>query len=319
MNYNVILPALVAFAISAIACPILIPFLKRLKFGQYIREEGPQAHLKKAGTPTMGGIAFLVGIIGGSIWFVGEYPKIIPILFVTVGFGVIGFLDDYIKIVMKHNEGLKPWQKLILQCIVTGIFCYYLISHDNPGTQMLIPFTNYTLDLPVWVFVPACFIIILGTDNGVNLTDGLDGLCASVTMLVAVFFTVVSIGEQGGVSPVTAAVAGSLAGFLLFNVHPAKVFMGDTGSLALGGFVASTAFMLNMPIFIVLVGFIYFVETVSVMLQVAYFKRTGGKRLFRMAPIHHHFELGGWSETRIVSVFSTITAILCLIAYMGVA
>lgn len=318
MNYNVILPALIAFAISAIACPILIPFLKRLKFGQYIREDGPQGHLKKAGTPTMGGIAFLIGIIGGSIWFVKDYPKIIPILFVTVGFGIIGFLDDYIKIVMKHNEGLKPLQKLILQCIVTGIFCYYLISHTDPGIGMMIPFTNYTLQLPVWLFIPACFIIILGTDNGVNLTDGLDGLCASVTMLVAVFFTVVTIGEQTGISPVTAAVAGSLAGFLLFNVHPAKVFMGDTGSLALGGFVASTAFMLNMPIFIVLVGFIYFVETVSVMLQVVYFKRTGGKRLFRMAPIHHHFELGGWSETRIVSVFSTVTAILCLIAYMGV-
>ena len=316
MTNNIIIPALISFFISAVACPVLIPILHKMKFGQYIREEGPKGHQKKAGTPTMGGIAFIIGIIITGLFFVKDYPKIIPILFVTVGFGIVGFLDDYIKVVMKHNEGLKPWQKLALQCIVTGIFCYYLMTHQDPGTAILIPFTDISVNIGI-LFVPFCFLVVLGTDNGVNLTDGLDGLCSSVTVLVAIFFTVVSAGEGAGIEPVSAAVAGSLLGFLLFNVYPAKVFMGDTGSLAIGGFVASTAFMMNMPIYIVIVGFIYFVETVSVILQVVYFKKTGGKRLFRMAPIHHHFELGGWSETRVVTVFSTVTAIMCLIAYMA--
>ncbi|KIR02107.1 Phospho-N-acetylmuramoyl-pentapeptide-transferas e [Lachnospiraceae bacterium TWA4] len=313
---SIIIPALISFVISAIACPLLIPMLHKLKFGQYIREDGPKGHQKKAGTPTMGGIAFIIAIIIASLFYIKDYPKIIPILFVTVGFGVVGFLDDYIKVVMKHNEGLKPLQKLILQFIITAIFCYYLMMNENPGTSILIPFTTISLNLGI-LFIPFCFLVILGTDNGVNLTDGLDGLCSSVTLLVAIFFTMVSFGKGSGIEPITAAVAGSLLGFLLFNVHPAKVFMGDTGSLALGGFVSAAAFMTNMPIFIVLVGFIYFVETVSVMLQVVYFKKTGGKRLFRMAPIHHHFELGGWSETRVVTVFSTVTAIMCLIAYAG--
>ena len=186
---------------------------------------------------------------------------------------------------------------------------------------MLIPFTGgfengYYLNLG-WLFVPAVFFIVLGTDNGVNFTDGLDGLCTSVTILVATFFTVVAIGEDSGISPITGAVVGSLLGFLLFNVYPAKVFMGDTGSLALGGFVASSAFMMQMPIFLALVGLIYLVEVLSVIIQVTYFKKTGGKRIFKMAPIHHHFELCGWSETRVVAVFSIITAILCLVAYLG--
>jgi len=182
---------------------------------------------------------------------------------------------------------------------------------------MLIPFTGQYLVMPVWLFVPALFFIVLGTDNGVNFTDGLDGLCTSVTILVATFFTIVAIGENSGISPITGAVVGSLLGFLLFNVYPARVFMGDTGSLALGGFVASSAFMMQMPLFIAVVGLIYLVEVLSVIIQVTYFKKTGGKRIFKMAPIHHHFELCGWSETRVVAVFSIITAILCLVAYLG--
>ena len=186
---------------------------------------------------------------------------------------------------------------------------------------MLIPFTGgfengYFLDLG-WLFVPALFFIVLGTDNGVNFTDGLDGLCTSVTILVATFFTVVALGEESGISPITGAVVGSLLGFLLFNVYPARVVMGDTGSLALGGFVASSAYMMQMPVFIAIVGLIYLVEVLSVIIQVTYFKKTGGKRIFKMAPIHHHFELCGWSETRVVAVFSIITAILCLVAYLG--
>ena len=230
---------------------------------------------------------------------------------------MVGFLDDYIKIVMKRSEGLNPIQKLIGQFVITGIFAYYIVTSPDIGTGMLIPFTGKYLQLPVWLFVPALFFIILGTDNGVNFTDGLDGLCTSVTILVATFFTIVAIGENSGISPITGAVVGSLLGFLLFNVYPARVFMGDTGSLALGGFVASSAFMMQMPIFIAIVGLIYLVEVLSVIIQVTYFKKTGGKRFFKMAPIHHHFELCGWSETRVVGVFSIITAILCLIAYLG--
>ena len=317
MVNETILAVIIAFVISAILCPIVIPFLHKLKFGQQVRDDGPQAHLKKQGTPTMGGLVILSSIIITSLLYLKDYPKIIPVLFVTAGFGVIGFLDDYIKIVMKRSEGLNPGQKLAGQIIITGIFAYYIITSDEIGTQLLIPFTGQYLVMPVWLFVPALFFIVLGTDNGVNFTDGLDGLCTSVTILVATFFTIVAIGENSGISPITGAVVGSLLGFLLFNVYPARVFMGDTGSLALGGFVASSAFMMQMPLFIAVVGLIYLVEVLSVIIQVTYFKKTGGKRIFKMAPIHHHFELCGWSETRVVAVFSIITAILCLVAYLG--
>ena len=321
MVNETILAVIIAFAISATLCPVVIPFLHKLKFGQQVREDGPQAHLKKKGTPTMGGIVFVLSVIITSLFYMKDYPKIIPILFMTVGFGLVGFLDDYIKIVKKNSDGLSPKQKLLFQFVITGIFAYYLMTSKEVGTGMLIPFTGgvengFYLELG-WLFIPALFFIVLGTDNGVNFTDGLDGLCTSVTILVATFFTVVAIGENAGISPITGAVVGSLLGFLLFNVYPAKVFMGDTGSLALGGFVASSAFMMQMPLFIAIVGMIYLVEVLSVIIQVTYFKKTGGKRIFKMAPIHHHFELCGWSETRVVAVFSIVTAILCLIAYLG--
>ena len=321
MINETILAIIISFAISAALCPVVIPFLHKLKFGQQVRDDGPQAHLKKQGTPTMGGLVILASIIITSVLYIRDYPKIIPVLFVTAGFGIIGFLDDYIKIVMKRSEGLKPLQKLLGQFIITGIFVYYLLSSKEVGTSMLIPFTGgfddgIMLSLG-WLFVPFVFFVMLGTDNGVNFTDGLDGLCTSVTILVATFMTIVSIGENTGISPITGAVTGSLLGFLLFNVYPARVFMGDTGSLALGGFVAASAFMMQMPVFLPIVGFIYMIEVLSVIIQVTYFKHTGGKRIFKMAPIHHHFELCGWSETRVVAVFSIITAILCLIAYLG--
>ena len=269
----------------------------------------------------MGGLVILASIVITSLFYMKDYPKIIPVLFVTVGFGIIGFLDDYIKIVMKRSEGLNPVQKLIGQFIITGIFVYYLVCSDEVGTSMLVPFTGgfehgIYLDLG-FLFIPFVFVVVLGTDNGVNFTDGLDGLCTSVTILVATFLTIISIGENSGISPITGAVVGSLLGFLLFNVYPAKVFMGDTGSLALGGFVASSAFMMQIPLFIPIIGLIYLVEVLSVIMQVSYFKATHGKRIFRMAPIHHHFELGGWSETRVVAVFSIVTALLCLVAYLG--
>ena len=321
MVNETILAIIIAFAISAALCPVVIPFLHRLKFGQQVRDDGPQSHLKKQGTPTMGGLIILTATVITSLFYIKSYPRIIPILFVTVGFGIIGFLDDYIKIVMKRSEGLNPIQKLIGQFIITGIFAWYLLHSGEVGIDMLIPFTGgfengKFLSLGI-LFVPALFFITLGTDNGVNFTDGLDGLCTSVTILVATFLTIVAIGENMGISPITGAVVGSLLGFLLFNVYPAKVFMGDTGSLALGGFVASAAYMMRLPLFIPIIGLIYLVEVLSVIVQVTYFKKTGGKRIFKMAPIHHHFELCGWSETRVVAVFSIVTALLCMIAYLG--
>ena len=317
MYQDVIVAVLISFGISAVLCPIVIPLLHRLKFGQQVRQEGPKEHLKKQGTPTMGGIMFLGAIIVTSLFYIGRYPDLVPVLFVTVGFGIVGFLDDFIKIVMKRSEGLNPIQKLVLQLIIAAIFTFYCMKSPAIGTELIIPFTDgKTIDLG-WFFIPFCLFVMLGTDNGVNFTDGLDGLCSSVTVMVATFFTVVALGNNSGISPICAAVVGSLMGFLLFNVHPAKVFMGDTGSLALGGFVSASALMLRMPIFLLIIGLIYVVEVLSVMIQVTYFKSTGGKRFFKMAPIHHHFELCGWSETQVVAVFSIITALLCLVAYIG--
>ncbi len=265
----------------------------------------------------MGGLIILAGIVITSLLYVKDYPGIIPILFVTAGFGIIGFLDDYIKIILHRSEGLTPGQKMFGQFLVTGVFVYYYYRFTGGDMEMLIPFwPEHYLHLG-WLAVPVAFLAIIGTVNGANFTDGLDGLASSVTVLIATFFTVVAVGTKSGLHPITCAVVGSLMGFLLFNVYPASVFMGDTGSLALGGFVASTAYMLKMPMFILLVALIYWVEILSVMIQVTYFKLSGGKRIFRMAPIHHHFELGGWSETRVVAVFSIVTAILCLVGILA--
>ncbi len=317
MDYRMIVPVLISFALSVIMGPVIIPILRKLKMKQTEREDGVKSHLKKAGTPTMGGVIILTSIVVTSVLYIKDYPKIIPILFVTLGFGLIGFLDDYLKVVMKRSDGLYPKQKMGLQILVTAVFAFYIVKYTEVELTWLIPFVpGKELDLRI-LTIPLMFIVIIGTVNGVNFTDGLDGLASSVTVLVATFFTVVAIGTKSGIEPITCAVVGALLGFLLFNVYPASVFMGDTGSLALGGFVASTAYMLQMPLFIVIVGLIYLVEVLSVMIQVTYFKKTGGKRIFKMAPIHHHFELCGWSETKVVAVFSIITAILCLIALMA--
>ena len=317
MDYKLIVPVLISFALSLLMGPVVIPFLRKLKMGQTERVEGVQSHLKKAGTPTMGGVIILGSVLLTSVFYIKEYPKIIPVLFVTLGFGLIGFLDDYLKVVMKRSGGLFPKQKMALQIVVTAVFAYYLVKVTNVPMTLLIPFSSGKyLDIG-WLSIPLLFVVVIGTVNGVNFTDGLDGLASSVTVLVATFFTVVAVGTRSGIEPVTCAVVGALLGFLLFNVYPASVFMGDTGSLALGGFVASTAYMLQMPLFIVIVGLIYLIEVLSVMIQVTYFKKTGGKRIFKMAPIHHHFELCGWSETRVVAVFAVATAILCLIGLMA--
>ena len=317
MDFTFVVPVLISFVLSVIMGPIVIPMLRKMKMKQTERVEGVESHLQKAGTPTMGGVMILASIVVTSLFYVKDYPKIIPILFVTLGFGLIGFLDDYLKVVMKRSDGLFPKQKFALQIVITAVFAYYLIHVTHTPLTLLIPFSGGRYWNIGWLAIPLLFIAVIGTVNGVNFTDGLDGLASSVTVLVATFFTVVAVGTKSGIEPVTCAVVGALMGFLLFNVYPASVFMGDTGSLALGGFVASTAYMLQMPIFIIIVGMIYLIEVASVMIQVTYFKKTGGKRIFKMAPIHHHLELCGWSETRIVAVFSIITAILCLIALLA--
>ena len=316
MSYQVVIPVIIAFVISAALAPVVIPFLRKLKVGQTERKE-LESHQKKMGTPTMGGIIILAAVVVTSLIYIKDYPKIVPILFLTVGFGIIGFLDDYLKVVLRRSDGLLAWQKMILQIVVTAVFAVYMIKVSGVSLEMLIPFSGGKyLDLG-WVAVPLLFFAVIGTVNGVNFTDGLDGLASSVTVMVATFFSVVAVGTQSGFEPITCAVVGALLGFLLFNVYPASIFMGDTGSLALGGFVAGTAYMLQMPLFILIVGFIYLIEVLSVIIQVTYFKKTGGKRIFRMAPIHHHFELGGWSETKVVAVFSITTAILCMIALLA--
>lgn len=317
MEKTVYFSVIISFFVSVVLSPFVIPYLRKLKVGQTVRDDGPQSHLKKNGTPTMGGVIILAGIIAASFFYIRNYPNIIPILFMTVSFGLIGFIDDYIKVVLKRSMGLRAWQKLVLQFLVTAVFAYYMTNIAGVSLTMRIPFTNgYYWDAGA-LALPLLFFAVLGTVNGANFTDGLDGLASSVTVLIATFFSVIAIMTQSGIEPVTLAVVGALLGFLLFNVHPASVFMGDTGSLALGGFVAATAYMLQMPIFIVIVAFIYLAEVMSVIIQVGYFKLSGGKRVFRMAPIHHHYELGGWSETRVVAVFSIVTAILCLVGFMA--
>ena len=306
---------MISFILGIIFCPLLIPVLRRLKFGQTERDDVPESHLKKQGTPTMGGIAILAAFAIGGIFFIKENPDGLVVLLVTLGFGIIGFIDDYIKVVKKRSLGLTPIQKIVGQFVITGLFTFYIIK-SGIGTNILIPFTKgMTIDLGI-IYIPFLFVAVIGTVNGVNLTDGLDGLASGVTLIVAVFFMMVAWAAGSGILPIAGAAAGSLLAFLIFNAYPAKVFMGDTGSLALGGFVAATAFILKMPIFIIIVGFIYLIESLSVIIQVGYFKKTG-KRIFKMAPIHHHFELCGWSETKVVTVFYIVTAMLCLIGLLA--
>ena len=225
MDYGVAVPVIVSFAISAAAGPVVIPVLRKMKVGQTVRDDGPQTHLKKNGTPTMGGLIFLLSVVVTSLFYVKDYPKIIPILFVTVGFGIVGFLDDYIKVVLRRSEGLTPGQKMAGQILVTAVFAWYMVSYSDVGLEMLIPFSGGVYLNPGFLSVPLLFAAVIGTVNGTNFTDGLDGLASSVTIMVAVFFTVVAIGTGSGISPVTCAVTGGLLGFLLFNVYPASVFM----------------------------------------------------------------------------------------------
>ena len=317
LDKSVYISLFLSFILTTAIAPIFIPFLLKLKVGQTVRDDGPESHLKKNGTPTMGGIIILIGFIGGSVIFCSRYSNTIPIMLMTIGFGLIGFIDDYIKVVLKRSMGLRAWQKLLLQIIVTVIFAVYLTKVSGVNLLLRVPFTNgYMLDLS-WFSYVILFIAVLGTVNGANLTDGVDGLASSVTIVIAIYFAIIAVLENMGLEPTSLALIGSLLGFLVFNCYPAKVFMGDTGSLALGGYVIATAYMLNMPLYVIIVAVIYLVENISVMLQVSYFKITKGKRLFKMAPIHHHFEKSGWSETKVVTVFTIVSIFAAVIGYLG--
>lgn len=327
LDKSFIFSTIVAFGISALLGPLMIPVLTRLKIGQTVRTEGPESHLKKNGTPTMGGILILGGFfVSLALYFILTFvtgngarghEEIVPVMILTIGFGLVGFIDDYIKVVRKQSEGLKAWQKMGLQIIVTTAFLMYMLTISKSSLEILIPFTGgRTVDIG-WIAIPLLYFVVLGTDTGANFTDGLDGLATSVTMVITLFFAMAGATLGVEVGYIAGAMFGGLMGFLLFNAYPAKVFMGDTGALALGGFVAGMAYVLKMPIILVIVAFIYVAEVLSVILQVGYFKITKGKRLFKMAPIHHHFEKCGMKETKVVALFTIVTICCCLIAYLA--
>ncbi len=308
--------AVIGFLVSALAGPILIPLLRKLKFGQQILEEGPNWHKSKAGTPTMGGIIFILAVVVVSAIFVRDLKGLFVAAF-AIACGLIGFVDDYIKVVKKRNLGLSAMWKIILMLAVSSTFVIAGLELGIIQTTLWIPFTHIYLDLSYYISILLVFMMI-GFINAVNLTDGVDGLAGSVTFVVSLFFTLVSmVFLSEGMTMFSAGLCGALCGFLIFNLHPAKVFMGDTGSLFLGGAVASLAILNDMPLILIIVGIIYLVEALSVMMQVTYFKLTKGKRIFKMTPIHHHFEMSGFSENKIVLWFSAITLLGCVIAFLS--
>ena len=310
--------AMIGFLIVIILGPIFIPMLARFKFGQTVRDEGPKSHLAKNGTPTMGGIMMIVAILITGLTRAKISQGLVVGLICIVGFGFVGFLDDFIKIKMKRSLGLKAYQKIILQFALALYIAYYQYSASPSATQLVIPFTNHIINLGIW-YIPFMMIFIIGTVNAVNLTDGLDGLASGVTLIVSCFFVLFAVSiSNSDVAILAAATAGACLGFLGFNSYPAKVFMGDTGSMALGGAVVAFATLTNSPLLIIIVGFIYLAEALSVMIQVTYFKLTNGKRIFKMAPLHHHFEQCGWPETRVVFVFWIATVVLCWIGVLAV-
>lgn len=298
---EIFIPMVVSFLITVLVSPLLIPVLRRLKFGQSIREEGPRAHYKKAGTPTMGGIIILLSLTLTSLAFVQRNTEWWILLFATLGYGAIGFLDDFIKIALKRSLGLTAKQKLAAQLIVAGGL-YWILVRNGFSTDLSVPGTDWSIDLG-WLYFPFLALIMLATSNAVNLTDGLDGLLAGTAAIAFGAFAVIGLMfSQYTVALFSVAVVGALLGFLVFNAHPARVFMGDTGSLALGGGLAATAVLTKSELLLIVIGGVFVIETLSVMLQVMSFKLRG-KRIFRMSPIHHHFELAGWSEWRVVATF----------------
>lgn len=312
---------LISFAITVVLGIIILPVLKKLKVGQIERSDGPQSHLKKQGTPTMGGIIIMLGIIivtiGTYIYYrtkdIGLAQKLLPILGLTIGFGLIGFIDDFKKLVLKNTEGLKPSLKMLGLLLISVIFVLYLVKGLNIGTETYIPIIKQYIEIPLFVYIPFAILVILATTNAVNLTDGIDGLSSSVCTIIITCLTVIAtIFEVDEITLFGASVIGAILAFLIFNIYPAKVFMGDTGSLFLGGVISGIALYLKMPLILLVIAFIPVLETISVILQVVSFKCTG-KRIFKMAPIHHHFELCGWKENQVVMIFSVITLMVSII------
>lgn len=321
---------IISFFISVVIALIVIPILKKLKVGQIERRDGPQSHLKKQGTPTMGGIIMILTLllVGGYIFFkcittkdiaiVEIGKRLIPVIVLTVGFGIIGLIDDLKKLIGKNTDGLKPAYKMLGLLIVSVAFILYITNYLKIGTEIEIPFIKTYINLPVWIYVPFAVLVLLATTNAINLTDGIDGLSSSVSTVILTCLTV--IGLIFGIKEIGifgSILIGACLAFLIFNLHPAKVFMGDTGSLLLGGAVASMALYLKIPLILLIIALIPIIETLSVIIQVIYFKKTG-ERIFKMAPIHHHFELSGWKEVKIVSIFTLITLFCCIIGVFAV-
>ena len=313
---------IISFIVSIILGFIIIPILRKLKVGQIERDDGPQSHLKKQGTPTMGGIIMIIAmilVVTGAYVILNMQGKgdianrLIPLLILTIGFGIIGFIDDFKKLVLKNTKGLKPSYKMLGLLLISVIYVIYLIQGLNIGTDTYIPILKIYINIPIYLYIPFAIVVILGATNAVNLTDGIDGLSSSVSAIIITCLTIIGINSgMVEISVFGSIVIGSVLGFLMFNLHPAKVFMGDTGSLLLGGVISAVALYLKMPLLLILIALIPVIETISVIIQVGYFKKTG-KRFFKMAPLHHHFELIGWRESKVVIVFSLITLALCII------
>lgn len=315
-----ILPGVIAFLVTAVLGPVIIPWLAKLKFGQQILEIGPNWHKKKEGTPTMGGIMFAAGVAVsvGVFLFANFDIRVLMMLLIALGFGLIGFIDDYVKVVKKRNLGLTALQKFLLQAVLSVIYIVVLKGTGNLSTDIIIPFSKTIVTLPWWIYVVLILFVVTGTVNAVNLTDGIDGLATSITSVVTLFFSVAAVmAKSKGDGIFSMAVLGACLAFLMFNKHPAKVFMGDTGSLFLGGAISVVAVGLKMPIILIICGFVYLFETLSVIIQVTSFKLRK-KRIFKMTPIHHHFEMCGWKEVKIVSVFTLVTLILCIISVLAI-
>ncbi len=319
---------LISFVITVILSIFIIPILRKLKVGQIEREDGPQSHLKKQGTPTMGGIIIIIAIIivciGLYVYYTSgraepEVAKnIIPLLLVTVGFGIVGLIDDLKKLVFKNTKGLKPIYKMIGLLIISVAYTLYLSNVLEIGTDIYIPFMKESITLPLWLYIPFAIVVMLAATNAINLTDGIDGLSSSVTTIIVTCLTVIAIiFNIKEVALFGSAIAGICLGFLLFNLYPSKVMMGDTGSLLLGGAVAAMALYLKMPLLLLIIAIVPVLETLSVMIQVAHYKRTGN-RIFKMAPLHHHFELCGWKENKIVSVFSLVSLLAAMVGLMAI-
>ncbi|MCL2383454.1 MAG: phospho-N-acetylmuramoyl-pentapeptide-transferase [Oscillospiraceae bacterium] len=317
----------VSFIATVILSIFIIPILRKLRVGQIERDDGPKSHFKKEGTPTMGGViialGIIIGTIGGFIYYLSREPEIgyamLPLLLMTIGFGVIGFIDDFKKLVLKDTKGLKPKQKMLGLLIISVAYVIYLVSVAGVGTETLIPFLGQYFELPIWVYIPFATFVLLAMTNAVNLTDGVDGLSTSISAIMATCLTVIAIIlDVKEIIVFGSIIVGACLGFLIFNLNTAKVFMGDTGALLLGGVLSAMALYLRMPFILLIIGIIPVLETVSVMLQVIYFKKTGGKRLFKMAPLHHHFELSGWKENKVVGVFCVITLMMSVIGLYSI-